>query len=714
MAKKKTRVRRLQTRPISLTCDVQFPADQLNASAASENTTPTFSMVAYTGQPMLVGGWRHPVLVDLHGLDVSAKSRPILKDHDPSTIVGHTTSILKEGGKLLAEGIVSGETEVTAHIIRSAKKGFPWQASIGARPLDVKYIDEGVKITANGRTFEGPLYHVRKARLSEISFVVLGADDDTSSKVAATAQCLEVDMEFEKWLEAMGLNAEELNDAQLDKLQAKYEKEINATAPGGERTIAQDDTRPERPPVRASVLDGAIEEAKYVAEIQAAAGGDAEILAHALAGKWSANETRLAKENKDIKASRPEPVNAAVHTRESVVDDDIITAGLCLSMGMAPEDLVNPFDGLKANDRAGYRGDVKPLSEKAVDIADTQLRGIGLQEAVLLLARRDAKYNGIWGSGESAIRAAFSTLSLPTVFQDALNRSLLSQYKMMDLNWRKVAGVGSVKDFRQTTRFRIHGTGHWEALAPGGELKHGQIEEGDKYYNQASTIGQMLMLTREDFVNDDLGALNNIARMMTFYGTLAPEIEVFKTLLDNAGSFFHANNDNLISGASSAFGYESLKTLYTQFRTRRDRGVSKDAGKKPVLDIQPKILLVPAELEIDAQILMGQTELAVGGSNAATGLITTRNPVANKFRVVSSAYLSDTTVSSGASSTAFYLLAEPTVLPAVEIVFLNGKQRPTIESVEPRPELLGMGFRGWFDFGCALIDPKAACKSAGA
>ncbi len=49
-----------------------------------------FSMVAYHGGAMRLGGWPYPVVVDLAGMRVTRKARPILMDHDRGSIVGHT------------------------------------------------------------------------------------------------------------------------------------------------------------------------------------------------------------------------------------------------------------------------------------------------------------------------------------------------------------------------------------------------------------------------------------------------------------------------------------------------------------------------------------------------------------------------------------------------------------------------------------------------
>src|SRR3989339_1392722 len=68
--------------------------------AAAQGDKPAlrrFSMTAYTGGAMNLGGWPHPVVVDLAGLAVGKKSRPILMDHDSGRIVGHTDAVSTDG-----------------------------------------------------------------------------------------------------------------------------------------------------------------------------------------------------------------------------------------------------------------------------------------------------------------------------------------------------------------------------------------------------------------------------------------------------------------------------------------------------------------------------------------------------------------------------------------------------------------------------------------
>jgi len=50
---------------------------------------------------------------------------------------------------------------------------------------------------------------------------------------------------------------------------------------------------------------------------------------------------------------------------------------------------------------------------------------------------------------------------------------------------------------------------------------------------------------------------------------------------------------------------------------------------------------------------------------------------------------------------------------ALEIAYLRGRRVPVIESGETDFNTLGMQWRGYFDFGVAMQDHRAAVKSKG-
>jgi len=116
---------------------------------------------------------------------------------------------------------------------------------------------------------------------------------------------------------------------------------------------------------------------------------------------------------------------------------------------------------------------------------------------------------------------------------------------------------------------------------------------------------------------------------------------------------------------------------------------------------------VPTVLKSNAARLIGSANLL---TNDDTGAM---NPYHNKLAVESSPYLSNTAIS-GYSVTAWYLFPNPNDIAAFEIVFLNGVDTPTVEQVDVASNVLGLAYRGYFDFGIAEQDPRGAVKMAGA
>ncbi|MGB7323411.1 MAG: hypothetical protein WBD31_00970, partial [Rubripirellula sp.] len=172
---------------LRIVCDDAATIQLAAAEEAGEDKPALrkFSMTAYTGGAMRLGGWPYPVVVDLAGMRVTRKSRPILKDHDRGSIVGHTDDITINDKSLVVAGVISGVGTTAQEVIATSENGFPWQASLGASADKVVFIPEGKTAQANGREQKGPIYIARKSTLGEVSFVALGADDNTEARVAA-------------------------------------------------------------------------------------------------------------------------------------------------------------------------------------------------------------------------------------------------------------------------------------------------------------------------------------------------------------------------------------------------------------------------------------------------------------------------------------------------------------------------------------------------
>ncbi len=649
---------------LRIVCD-EGTSVTLQAAAAVEEGKPAlrkFSMVAYTGGAMTLAGWQYPVVVDLAGMRVTRKSRPILKDHDRGSIVGHTEDIGVTDSSLNVAGVISGVGSTAQEVIATSENGFPWQASLGASADRVVFIPEGRTAQANGRDFAGPIYIARKSTLGEVSFVALGADDDTEARVAA-GRVTDDEADGDDVLD--GDDTPEPVNSSLQLGNAKPQPTS---------------------PLQAMRSEAAGESRRIAGIRKLCAGEHAELEARAIEEGWTLTKTEL----EVLRVTRPKThISGSSHT--PAYSQRVLEAAACMSAGIAEQGLL-----------ASY-------GERTMDAA-YPIRHIGFRELVAECARLEGHdVPRVFGDGTATIRAGFSTFSLPGILENVMNKTMLAAYESTPIAAFDLCSIGSVSDFKEISRYRLLGTGGFEQVAADGELKHGKMSE-QKYTNKVDTYGQVLLLTRQDIINDDLTAFMDIPRQMGRSGAEVIDHLFFTLLLANPNNFFSGGNSNYLTGVDTAFGPDSLTVAKTTFRKQKAGPGSNPKDQKPI-NIRPEFLVVPVELETEAELLMGSAQLMIDASGTKTK-IPVDNPHRNKYRIISAPHLSDSFYT-GNSGKAWYLFANPSVFAAFEIVFLNGRRAPIIERIEAQPNMLGMGFRSYYDIGVREQDPRAAVKVKG-
>jgi len=643
---------------------------------------PRFTMVAYTGGPMRVAGWRYPVVVDLAGLAIPSQSRPIRFGHDASAGVGHTDAIRVTDGHLIATGVVSRNTDAAREVVASAKNGFPWQASIGASVEEFEFVKEGQTVRVNGRRLAGPVNVVRKATLGEISFVDLGADAGARASVAASAS----------------EESDAMDETQTDVTQ-ETEDQAQVQADGGAEPQAETPTEPQPEPstVTASAAAGdlpdpvadirarAAAETKRIAAIRKiCADAHPEIEAKAIGEGWDKTRTEL----EVLRAARPKAPSA--HVPDNTVTGGVLEAACMLTAG-----LVKPEDH---------------CAEQALEVAAKRFRGgIGLQELLLEAAWANGYTGRNFRASREVLRyafahdlaaAGFSTVDIGGILSNVSNKFLLEGFFSVERVWRNICAVRNVSDFKTVTSYRLVGADTYKPVAPGGELKHGTLGE-ESYTNKADTYGLLLAIDRRDVINDDLGAITSVPRKLGRGSGLKINDVFWTVFLDNS-SFFKTANKNYVSGADTALTIDGLTKAEVKFLEQVD------SDGKPI-GIMPQVLLVPTALSAIATTLYKSLEIR---DTTADTKYPIANPHQGKFRAEVSRYLANTQYT-GASAKAWYLLANPADLPVIEVAFLNGQESPTIETAEADFNRLGVQMRGYHDFGVALQDPKGGVKNKG-
>ncbi len=516
---------------------------------------------------------------------------------------------------------------------------------------------------------------------------------------------------FDSWLIAQGYDVAALTQTNRKHLEAAYKADTQ-TVPVATPVVptaqhAPAETKPKQHTPYELELAAAEKEAERRSQIDALASEQIkanirypERLKHfdlmrnaAIEGGWDVTAFKI----KMLEAKHTVGPITSIHRGEEVTAD-ILEAAVCMHTGLPK--IESHFD------------------ERTLDIAHKQY---GNSMSLLKLVETGAKQNGWRGHSvksdmRNALRHAFnggsqldfraegaSTLAISGILSNIANKFLRIAFENVEMAWRGFSAIRPVNDFKTVTTYSLTGDLTYDQVAPGGEIKHGTLGE-TSYTNKADTYAKMLGIDRRDLINDDLGALSSVSKRLGRGGALKIN-DIFWSVWLNDSSFFNTDKskNNYDDGSTDSVltlaGLENARNIFLQ---------QTDPDGKP-LGSMPAILLVPTTLGVTARNLMNGT-LTAGAQSTAT--LTLANVFQNMFRIVESTYLANSSYT-GYSTTAWYLLADPNDLPAIELCFLNGNEMPTIETAEMDFDRLGIALRGYHDFGASLQEYRAGVKLKG-
>jgi hypothetical protein len=324
---------------------------------------------------------------------------------------------------------------------------------------------------------------------------------------------------------------------------------------------------------------------------------------------------------------------------------------------------------------------------------------------MLDLARASLTRAGIKHAGMDQMQlvaAAFtqSTSDFPILLENAMHKALQSAYMEAKDTWSRFCRTGSVSDFRAHPRYRVGSLGNLDALTELGEFVNKTIPDGEKSSISAGTKGNVINLSRQAIINDDLGAFIGLAAQLGRAARRTIETDVYALLALNSGlgpvmddghTLFKANHANLTTGAAI-----SVAALDAD---RVAMGSQSDVGGNSFLDLRPAVLLVP---------------LAIGGSARAivgAEYDDDSNKQQRKPNVIRDLF-DDIVDTPRITGTRRYMFADPNEAPVIEVAFLDGNDTPYLES-ENGFSVDGTRWKARLDFGVGAIDYRGAVTNAG-
>jgi hypothetical protein len=296
------------------------------------------------------------------------------------------------------------------------------------------------------------------------------------------------------------------------------------------------------------------------------------------------------------------------------------------------------------------------------------------------------------------VKFALSTSDFPNVLANVATKTLLDAYQYAAPTYKRWAKQSTAPDFKPVSRVRIGEFPQFNQLAEGGTITYGSVAESKEQYAIA-TYARGVVITREMIINDDLGA---IQQLFTGIGVQAAALEnktVYTVLTSNPimsdGQPLFVSVHGNVASSGGAISIATLDAGTAAMMTQK--GLD---GVTP-LNIPPRFLIVPVAKRVTAIQFTNVPNIVVTKQ-------TDFNPFAGQLEVVADANLD------AASTTAWYLAADPLAVPTVEYAYLEGAQGPQVERVDNPDDLLGLKVKAWLDFGAKAIDWRGLYKNPGA
>lgn len=564
----------------------------------------------------------------------------LLFNHDRDAVVGHIEKVWVEDnrGKALVR---FDEDEQSETIFQKVQSGTLQGVSVGYSIKRYEVLDEKDSVSSNGR-FKGPdTFVVTDWAPLEISIVSVPADPTVG----------------------VGRSAEEIHtsiDTQEDNTRMDHEEKT--------LEVQEEKSTPVETGITQADLQKAMEqERKRTSEI-----------------------TALFRDFDVEGADEAIVMGVSVDEARAMVMDQLRARnkGVSVTMGEAESDKF----------RAAAQDAV--LMAAGIPVADAapganELRGYSMIELARESLQRENVKANFGDNMELARQAINSTSTFPAIMSNLANKSVMTGFNEAETTFQIWAGKGSNRDFKEAARVALSEAGNLELVPEGGQFPHDSLGEASAR-TKVATYGKLFSLTRQAIINDDLGLFSKIA---TKYGSAAKRLVnkmVYAQLTGNVKmqdniALFDSKHGN-VAGTGEALSVKAIAKAITAMR--RQKGITGEA----TLNITPKYLVVPPELEVTAYQIVNSTA-AVDGVNS--GVI---NPYKGRFVVVADAELTD--------PDAWYLVADATQHDTIDVTYLNGVETPRLETRQGF-EVDGIEYKVAFDVGVDAIDFRGLYKNAG-
>ena len=294
------------------------------------------------------------------------------------------------------------------------------------------------------------------------------------------------------------------------------------------------------------------------------------------------------------------------------------------------------------------------------------------------------------------------TAAFPAIMDQTIRKSIVQMYSEVPTTFEQITSKGSLPDFKETPdhEYMYGGVGDFEEVPENGEIKPDMPETKLLPHRKLKTYGKQFSMTRQAFVNDDIGFLTRVPGLYAQRAKETIEKQVYDVLYNNPAifdgkTFFHADHSNVMA-AGSAPSQMSIQAMILKLQAQ------KDYWDRPIY-MTPRQLIVPIGYEFDLNVIFRSAQV-VGSSNNDI------NPLYDyPLTVVQTPRLN---ALAGTGACPWYLQASEASARGIQVDYLNGQEMPSTRRMETVGQL-GFTWDFWLDWGVNVRDWRQFVKNPG-
>lgn len=331
-------------------------------------------------------------------------------------------------------------------------------------------------------------------------------------------------------------------------------------------------------------------------------------------------------------------------------------------------------EGFRAKAVAGLAARLDPKGEHS------GLAREGAQMTIPEIAMAVCRMQGLspFNEHEAVRMATHSTSDFPMILENSLSNAVARRIEQRAPDIARASHEVQRDDYRQGRSLTLSATGKPMEVGEGGEIQFTTAEEKGELLPRIRDFASGFNLTNQALQNDAtaLGVLAQMGDRMAQGAVERLRDVLIEPIIANSGAgqtmadglaMFHADHGNL-AAEGATLTVTSLSTA--RLAMRKQTGINGE-----LYAVEPWALVVPAELETQAQQVLAQID-ATKFSDA--------NPFSNTLELIVEPGLID--------PGAWYMIGDPARYDGLAHAFLDGQSSPRIES-RPGWNTLGMEMR---------------------